>query len=108
VDRIYIRKGAADYSSITFRIHGDPFDKKRFWAKLADVNNIVGEIKILTPEEKVKAKPIPTCYWSEIEMTTPGKQWKSRCKFLFSSIDKEKPCPYCGKTIVTKEDKKKG
>lgn len=38
VDRIYIRKGAADFSSVTFKIRG----KKviRFWVKLEDVNRI--------------------------------------------------------------------
>lgn len=71
VDRIYIRKGAGDYSSITFfwkgmrtnpkmverwktLYHGthhsdskemvkQPARAVRFWAKLADVNNIVFE-----------------------------------------------------------------
>ena len=53
VDRIYIRKGASEFSSITFRLNslgGTPckevlhFGKKvssiRFWAKLEDVNKI--------------------------------------------------------------------
>lgn len=48
VDRIYIRKGASDYSSITFYIMKSPlFEKKtkskskgRFWAKLDDVNKM--------------------------------------------------------------------
>ena len=42
VDRIYIRKGAKDYSSITFfaRIPGVK-KTMRFWAKLEDCNNIV-------------------------------------------------------------------
>jgi hypothetical protein len=57
VDRIYIRKGASDYSSVTFFasglgevlvkprwIFGSGKEKKkkslRFWAKLADCNNI--------------------------------------------------------------------
>lgn len=37
VDRIYIRKGNSDYSSVSFKIKGT---KKRFWAKLEDVNMI--------------------------------------------------------------------
>jgi hypothetical protein len=56
VDRIYIRKGASDYSSLTFYIQqtslpalqpvkkgGKAFSKgrKRFWAKLADVNTMM-------------------------------------------------------------------
>ena len=51
VDRIYIRKGASDFSSISFRIVSHPKYKKekkvfgetylhRFWAKLQDCNNI--------------------------------------------------------------------
>lgn len=48
VDRIYIRKGVSEYSSITFYLKettwsGMPRKKKgatRFWAKLADVNLI--------------------------------------------------------------------
>lgn len=39
IDRIYIRKGNSDFSSISFRIKN--FGKNlRFWAKLNDVNNI--------------------------------------------------------------------
>ena len=41
VDRIYIRSGAKDYDSVTFRVDNCPdkgFNKKRFWAKLDDVN----------------------------------------------------------------------
>ena len=43
VARVYIRNGAEAYSSITFRIGDCPnkaFRKKRFWAKLHDVNRI--------------------------------------------------------------------
>jgi hypothetical protein len=43
IDRVYIRKGASDYSSLSFFIkkHNDKdFVGKRFWAKLSDVNTI--------------------------------------------------------------------
>jgi hypothetical protein len=47
VDRIYIRKGASEYSSITFFVWSEPGPvpakskkKARFWAKLQDCNNI--------------------------------------------------------------------
>lgn len=48
VDRIYIRKGISEYSSITFYVWSKPGPvaanaskkKSRFWAKLADCNNI--------------------------------------------------------------------
>jgi hypothetical protein len=44
IDRIFIRKGMDDWSSLTFYLKEHPdhiFKKKpRFWAKLADCNNI--------------------------------------------------------------------
>jgi hypothetical protein len=55
IDRIYIRKGADDYSSVTFQLVSSPNlalmhkkdggtlpkgCKRRFWAKLPDVNTI--------------------------------------------------------------------
>lgn len=45
VDRIYIRKGANNYDSITFNIHQGlnphmPKGKKRFWVKLNMANTI--------------------------------------------------------------------
>lgn len=43
VDRIYIRKGSSDYSSVTFRIKSCSIKEyvgKRFWAKLKDCNTI--------------------------------------------------------------------
>lgn len=44
IDRIYIRKGVSDYSSLTFFINSSPdtriTKKIRFWAKLSDVNTI--------------------------------------------------------------------
>lgn len=43
VDRIFIRKGADDYSSVSFYYYSAPDSKKsngRFWAKLADVNSM--------------------------------------------------------------------
>lgn len=48
VDRIYIRKGVSEYSSITFYVRSKAGPvaanaskkKSRFWAKLADCNNI--------------------------------------------------------------------
>ena len=41
VDRVYIRKGAKDFSSVTFYATIPSLKKKyRFWAKLKDVNNL--------------------------------------------------------------------
>jgi hypothetical protein len=47
VDRIYIRRGNAEFSSVTFRIPNLP--KSRFWAKLSDVNNIKFRFKTNEP-----------------------------------------------------------
>lgn len=57
IDRYYIRQGLGDFDSVTFRTNhwvsapGDPLFKAsrkvkslRFWAKLSDVNQIVGRI----------------------------------------------------------------
>lgn len=40
IDRIYVRKGASNYSSLSFIIDSGEWKKCRFWAKLFDVNNI--------------------------------------------------------------------
>lgn len=40
VDRIYIRKGGKDFSSISFYVKGLDKTRKRFWAKLDDCNKI--------------------------------------------------------------------
>lgn len=47
VDRIYIRQQAEEYDSVTFRLKSCPgkSGKARFWAKLADVNNM--NVKVL-------------------------------------------------------------
>lgn len=45
VDRIYIRKGASDFSSISFFATIDKKDY-RFWAKLADVNTIEADVAV--------------------------------------------------------------
>ncbi len=48
VDRIFIRKGMDDWSSLTFylkELPGVSFKKKpRFWAKLSDCNNIMFDL----------------------------------------------------------------
>lgn len=57
VDRVYIRKGAGDFSSITFNLHKGSeiiFNGKalkafgRFWAKLSDVNRMKVRIDTAT------------------------------------------------------------
>jgi len=52
VDRIYIRKGMEDFSSITFKIEGGKYDKCRFWVKLKYVNQI--EFSLPKQEHRIK------------------------------------------------------
>jgi hypothetical protein len=42
IDRIYIRRGAESFNSVTFKTSYNG-KKVRFWAKLKDVNNMVIE-----------------------------------------------------------------
>ena len=88
VDRIYIQKGASDYSSISFRI--DEMEgvkgKFRFWAKLPDCNKILFEI----------ASTVVTCpklHWNFYEFKKEQRFfgptfWIDR---LFVDSDKERP-----------------
>lgn len=58
IDRIYIRKGASGFSSITFillEIDGKKFKHQRFWAKLKDCNNIQFELDT-KPNVKIQWK----------------------------------------------------
>jgi hypothetical protein len=67
VDRIYIRNGAQDYSSISFYAEGirgngglDKPKNSRFWAKLLDCNNIEFEV------EKLVSKDKPALRWGTV------------------------------------------
>lgn len=56
-DRIYLRKGVADYDSVTFTIQHPEFKKLkgRFWVKLTDVNKIeYDDFTQISPNEIVK------------------------------------------------------
>lgn len=58
VDRIYIRKGNSEYSSLTFYIVSGDWKGARFWAKLKDVNNIeFDEVKTTASTISVKIYP---------------------------------------------------
>jgi hypothetical protein len=43
LDRIYIRKGNSDYSSVTFYVKNGELKGQRFWAKLEEVNQMIIE-----------------------------------------------------------------
>ena len=76
IDRIYIRKGNDDFSSITFNAIFPNGFKGRFWAKLEDVNNIEFEIM------KIKDINIKfTSFIQKIEITTIDKLDINKPKF---------------------------
>jgi hypothetical protein len=50
IDRVYIRKGARDFSSLSFFIKNGPYRGARFWAKLDEVNNM--EVVSITKGER--------------------------------------------------------
>jgi len=57
IDRIYLRKGASDFDSITFILNkpkGVKGPMVRFWVKLSDVNS--GNLELLPLEEKPATK----------------------------------------------------
>ncbi len=56
VDRIYIRKGLTEFSSISFFIEGLAKKKLRFWAKLEDCNNIEFDIVSQAKDSKPPLK----------------------------------------------------
>jgi len=60
VDRIYIRKGIKEYSSVTFYVRNAGLPKTgkqhRFWVKLADVNTMVVEDALVPPVVKPPTK----------------------------------------------------
>lgn len=55
LDRIYVRKGQKDYSSLSFHIVSGKFKSSRFWAKLSDCNEVEFDMAIV-PVQKVKEK----------------------------------------------------
>jgi hypothetical protein len=71
IDRVYIRKGAADYSSLSFFIQSHPSDDNfkgaRFWAKLSDVN----EIEFIPVESAINLKIEIKSFVNTREVTYP-------------------------------------
>ena len=88
VDRVYIRKGLKDFSSLSFRIDSSPdrrLNKKRFWAKLSDVN----EMKILD---------------IQVQQFIPPLHFYPRHKVNYCYYDHSYPKhKFTGKTIVVEE-----
>jgi hypothetical protein len=71
IDRIYIRKGASDYSSVTFIIKSEGKEKKiRFFAKLQDCNNI--EFESRKKKDSIQIKEDYHNRYGRFEEYVPG------------------------------------
>ena len=71
IDRIYIRKGAKEYNSVTFFVRETTIPHKkqlRFWVSLPDANRMVIEDAILPPAVK-KPRPKKTLYYFWVRYT---------------------------------------
>jgi len=64
IDRLYIRKGISDYSSVSFNLNKTDHEalnvkgRKRFWAKLEDVNRLE-YLPLPEPETALDEGPTP-------------------------------------------------
>ena len=88
IDRVYIRKGATDYSSITFRT--DLLNKKsiRFFAKLDDCNKIEFEhVKTINDKERQIKKRLQALH-IDLGYHYIGSHWK------FAADDDDRPSEY--------------
>lgn len=106
VDRIYIRKGNQEFSSITFYSIGigqgsGGFGRPksaRFFAKLSDCNKIEFEIQSLKNSEK---PPLGFGYFSLVTKNTQQRQVNSVIPDLFKDFEKIMPV-YIGRNYMTK------
>lgn len=46
IDRVYIRRGAKEFSSVTFNFRKHKGGRVRFWVKLSDVNKMVFTLEL--------------------------------------------------------------
>jgi len=94
IDRIYIRKGSSDYSSITFFIGSGDYKGCRFWAKLSDVNKI--EFDPQETEKAITVKFSTTMNGSEVGSVKTKEQYDMFMKCL----NKQEYCKVNGKHLV--------
>jgi len=108
VDRIYLRKGLADFNSLSFRVVSSPdkrIVKQRFWAKLGDVNRMEGEWDEKTFEEEEMVEE--TLVWEMQRYAT--HKMPPEIQSLFSRRYNDPPCKHRaffmldGETFVTDE-----
>lgn len=109
VDRIYLRKGLGEYNSLTFRVVSSSdkrIVKQRFWAKLGDVNRIVGEWDEKTFEQEDMVEE--TFVWEMQRYAT--QNMPPDIQALFHRRYDDPPCKHRafftldGETFVTDED----
>lgn len=113
VDRVYIRNGAKDFSSLTFRIaKTDNKDllKKRFWAKLADCNEMeISDIEFKDNIPKLIFGRIPytkigdrKCEYGNLEKDKDTGEWIEKIDYLW---DNKRNTKYKVKIKIDYEEK---
>jgi hypothetical protein len=96
IDRIYIRKGSSDYSSITFYVGSGNLKGARFWAKLADVNRIEFDPK---ESERTITVSFPKTMYKTSEV---GRVINSKSEYdnWFKHLTKQDFCKVNAKRLV--------
>lgn len=97
IDRIYVRKGLSQYSSITFRIPkpknkiereymplNDEFSKIVFWVKLHDINGT--EFSIVSKNKETKE--LFEKFYNQLESETIEKFGVQKCTKLMAQINR--------------------
>jgi hypothetical protein len=97
IDRIYVRKGLSQYSSITFRVpnpkskiekeympFNEEFNKVLFWVKLHEVNGT--EFSIVNKNKETKE--LFESFYSNLEKDTIEKFGVQKCTKLMAQINR--------------------
>jgi hypothetical protein len=100
VDRIYIRQKYDDYDSVSFRIKECPderLDRKRFWAKLHDVNEMYGQWDENTVPRETSVElaedhyTVPISKWHLVRERLPSglrmRLWEDKSGFIIRVIN---------------------
>ena len=98
VDRIYIRQNMPKFDSVSFRIKECPdkrLEKKRFWAKLLDVNHMEAEWDEATLPRRATVEDLPE------EVTVPP----SELYYLKERIPQEIRTPVIVQYRIDKKDR---
>lgn len=97
IDKVYIRKGISQYSSITFRVpkpknkiereempHNDNFNKVVFWVKLHEVNGT--EFSFVLKNEETKK--LFTQFYHNLEKEVTEKFGLQKCTKLMAQVNR--------------------